>query len=191
MKRHPRPSKERVLRVRHTARLCLRRWTSTCSDQVRGVPLLSRLRRQHRLPGSGSAPTGAPVQLPVPPTPTLGADQLQQLMLQMLNNQNTALCRWANSLAGSRWGQTNTAAVLPQTRRRSRLTNLTALPENGGIPLALEFSLLHLPVVDERQGRQILLRSTTKTRRTSRSHNTSRYTRRCHRRPGRRRYSCS
>ena len=25
------------------------------------------------------------------PTPTLGADQLQQLMLQMLNNQNTAL----------------------------------------------------------------------------------------------------
>ena len=42
-------------------------------------------------------------------------------------------CRWANSLAGSRWAQTNTAAVLPQTRRRSRLTNLTALPENGGI----------------------------------------------------------
>eukprot|EP00439_Symbiodinium_sp_Y106_P005944 s10585_g1.t1 len=42
-----------------------------------------------QVPRSGSAPTGAPVQLPVPPTPTLGADQLQQLMLQMLNNQNT------------------------------------------------------------------------------------------------------
>ena len=42
-----------------------------------------------QVPGSGSAPTGVPVQLPVPPTSTLGANQLQQLMLQMLNNQNT------------------------------------------------------------------------------------------------------
>ena len=31
-----------------SARLCLRRWTSTCSDQVLEVPLLNRLRRQHR-----------------------------------------------------------------------------------------------------------------------------------------------
>ena len=48
---------------------------------------------------SGSVPTpGAPVQLPVPPTPTLGADQLQQLMLQMLNNQNTALQQQQNQM---------------------------------------------------------------------------------------------
>ena len=51
-----------------------------------------------QVPGSGSAPTGAPVQLPVPPTPTLGADQLQQLMLQMLNNQNTALQQQQNQM---------------------------------------------------------------------------------------------
>ena len=50
-----------------------------------------------QVPGSGSAPTGAPVQLPVPPTPTLGADQLQQL-LQMLNNQNTALQQQQNQM---------------------------------------------------------------------------------------------
>ena len=49
-----------------------------------------------QVPGSGSAPTGAPVQLPVPPTPTLGADQL--LMLQMLNNQNTALQQQQNQM---------------------------------------------------------------------------------------------
>ena len=47
---------------------------------------------------TAQAPTGAPVQLPVPPTPTLGADQLQQLMLQMLNNQNTALQQQQNQM---------------------------------------------------------------------------------------------
>ena len=51
-----------------------------------------------QVPRSGSAPTGAPVGLPVPPTPTLGADQLQQLMLQMLNNQNTALQQQQNQM---------------------------------------------------------------------------------------------
>ena len=52
-----------------------------------------------QVPVSGSVPTpGAPVQLPVPPTPTLGADQLQQLMVQMLNNQNTALQQQQNQM---------------------------------------------------------------------------------------------
>ena len=52
-----------------------------------------------QVPVGGSVPTpGAPVQLPVPPTPTLGADQLQQLMLQMLNNQNTALQQQQNQM---------------------------------------------------------------------------------------------
>ena len=52
-----------------------------------------------QVPVSGSVPTpGAPVQLPVPPTPILGTDQLQQLMLQMLNNQNTALQQQQNQM---------------------------------------------------------------------------------------------
>ena len=43
-------------------------------------------------PTAGGSPTATPV------VPTLGAEQLQQLMLQMLNNQNTALQQQQNQM---------------------------------------------------------------------------------------------
>ena len=80
-----------MLQVRHTAHFDLFGPSS-------GSPSAQPPTTAAQVPGSGSAPTGAPVQLPVPPTPTLGADQLQQLMLQMLNNQNTALQQQQNQM---------------------------------------------------------------------------------------------
>ena len=43
-------------------------------------------------PTAGGSPTATPV------VPRLGAEQLQQLMLQMLNNQNTALQQQQNQM---------------------------------------------------------------------------------------------
>ena len=58
------PEQKGVLPVLPRQRQCLRKWTLTCSDQVPEVQVLN-LQLQ-----VGSVPTpGAPVQLPVPPTP--------------------------------------------------------------------------------------------------------------------------
>ena len=72
--------------------LCLRKtWTLTFLVRQQKARLPVQPTPQ-AAPTAGGSPTATPV------APTLGAEQLQQLMLQMLNNQNTALQQQQNQM---------------------------------------------------------------------------------------------